>query len=717
MFSTDDASEYNKDFRAVPAIVIPYIDPFTDDYSQYLDGDENAADFMRIRYLDAPKSKGFTKKKFIRYSQPKDSGVHAYFPVVSSFKWGEVLADTSQPIMFTEGEKKALAACLAGVPTIGLGGVYNFTDGGVFLPILDKIAFKGRAVLICYDSDAAGNSKIRLAEDRLAVELSLKRGALLSLIRLPDAEDGSKVGIDDYLVEHGDEAVDLLVEGAKPLRAIDREVLSMNEDVAWLENEGLIVDLKTGQLIKKDNFKDGSIYSSRSVSVADTKGNFKEISVAAAWLKHPNKRWYNEIVFRPDTVDNTVEVKGGGVAYNRFRGLSGQSGDVTPFFDLYDHLMSTTDEFDKDMIWKLICWKVQNLGSRPKLGIMMTGTQGGGKTLFTDIISKMFHPYYAEISSADLGSDFNAWIEGSLCVVMNEAKGKDLQFSMDTLKGYVTDETKACNEKYRPRRQVTNYGLYMFNSNQRSAAAFDDDDRRMIIMRTPKKHKNGRDFYGPVFDWYENGGSQSLLRWFQEYDLEGWVPPIMAPETREKRMAHFASQTPVQKLAARIKIADTNIVEAWITTALEWAHSIINGAAGSSASQLMAAQNVDEGLASMTIRPFYTPEELIKIFAPMAEEFAYGRVSNISSGMLTKQFLQEGVEYLKCKDNYDGFKHGGMIKQYLVIADHDQWEEPISQAEFDRAMLNDFPSYGKLKAAQRKAAQAEKRVSKRNKEA
>lgn len=51
--------------------------------------------------------------KVIRYTQPAGSPVRAYFS--TCVDWAAAFADPEQPIVFTEGEKKALACCLRAV--------------------------------------------------------------------------------------------------------------------------------------------------------------------------------------------------------------------------------------------------------------------------------------------------------------------------------------------------------------------------------------------------------------------------------------------------------------------------------------------------------------------------------------------------------------------------------------------------------------------------
>lgn len=715
MFSTTDASEYHEDFRPVPAIIIPYVDPWTDAYVQYENGAGKMHDFFRVRYLDEQKSHGFKKKKAIRYSQPKNSGIHAYFPITEQINWEEVLSDPEMAVVITEGEKKALAACLDDIPTIGLGGVFNFASDGTFLDVLDKAEWSGREVYICYDSDAITNPKIAMAEARLAAELSLERGAIVRLVRLPEGKDGAKVGLDDYLVEHGPDKFISLMEKAPNMRPVDKEVLRLNTDVAWIEDEGIIIDIDTNVVIKKDNFTAGSKYSTRTVISVDAKGGVKVVPVAKVWLTHPHAQRYSSITFRPDTEERAVSVPGGGVAFNRFRGLSGTEGDVAPFFKLVDFLVSETPEIDTDFIFNLVCWKMQNLGERAKLGIMMVGEQGAGKTLFTDIIGKMVVPYNVEISSAELGSDFNPWIESALIVTMNEAKATNLKFNIGVLNGYITDETKGCNEKYRARKQVINYGFYMFNANQRSAGAFSGDDRRMVVMKTPKKHKEKRGFYGPIFDWYENGGPGHLLHYMQNYDLEGWQPPIEAPETREKRMSYLQAMSPIEKVAYRIQTATVSVVYQWIKSAMDWANSVTSGGVASSAKTMIAAETILANLPNMTVRPFYTPEELLRMFAPMMEEYTAGSQKPLTSGFLAQCLIQEGIPYLMCEENFDGFQRHGYIHQYLIIADRDEYKLPISQDEFDDLMEYEFPTFSEMRKELAVKSKKARRKSKRNK--
>ena len=78
------------------------------------------------------------------------------------------------------------------------------------------------------------------------------------------------------------------------------------------------------------------------------------------------------------------------------------------------------------------------------------------------------------------------------------------------------------------------------------------------------------------------------------------------------------------------------------------------------------------------------------------------------ANMLSQQLLQMGIQYLKCKDNYDGFMWKGQIRQFLIISWRDQFDVPISQKKFER-LMHAYPTYKEWRAAKRKAVSKKKR--------
>lgn len=182
-------------FGVGPGLILPYR-PWRDGLDE----------FFRVK-IDNP---GPDDKN--KYRSPRGSGNRMYVPPILD---KAILADSSKTLYVTEGEKKALKATQEGFPCIALAGVWSWRtrtktpDGERSVPIhdLDAIAWKGRTVHIVFDFDPKPGTteKVRAAEAALATELT-KRGAQVFAIRLPAGPNGTKQGLDDYLVAEGVDA-------------------------------------------------------------------------------------------------------------------------------------------------------------------------------------------------------------------------------------------------------------------------------------------------------------------------------------------------------------------------------------------------------------------------------------------------------------------------------------------------------------------------------
>jgi hypothetical protein len=158
------------------------------------------------------------KRKPIKYESPRRKGNRAYFPLGTI----AALADPAAPLLITEGEKKSLCADQHGFPCIGVTGIWSWTKkrpkgGGPFRLIddLDTIGWGGRRVYLVFDSDAATNFDVLLAEFYLAKTIQ-SRGADVLVVRLRSGANGEKVGLDDFLIAHGPDALRELLDEAKP---------------------------------------------------------------------------------------------------------------------------------------------------------------------------------------------------------------------------------------------------------------------------------------------------------------------------------------------------------------------------------------------------------------------------------------------------------------------------------------------------------------------
>lgn len=673
----DSAKRINLGFAAVPALVIPYLHPITRQPVTY--GPHNAP-FVRVRYLaDVLNSDG----KVVRYTQPRASGVHAYYPPV--IDWAAVFANPSQYVVATEGEKKALSLAMLGVPCIGLGGVYNFKDTttDALLPDLVALAQSGRVIVICYDSDAEDNPNVRHAELALVAELQ-RRGGSPCVARLTPGPDGKKRGIDDYVAAGQVDALMAALNAAEHVTTLEMDVMRLNEQCAFLEGEDAVYVVAEDRKLTKSAFVNGSQFSALETAVPKTvKGKpvAGKAALAPIWLSHPATRRYSGTVFDPASTEREI-VTPAGIMLNRWRGLTAKEGPIQPFLDLLDFLMSRSDPVVRDLILCLLAYKAQNPAIKVPLATVLIGPQGCGKSLYARVVGAAFAPYNYSIPSIALKASFQPFLESSLMVVIDEAQSIHVDGAKEKLRTLISDKRQELNKKHVSQCQIDTYCQFILTSNDRRVGAYDSDDRRMIVVDCPPKREP--EWYDMLVQWEKDDGPAHLMHYLLTYDLQGWEPPKHAPMTSEKYMAYVESLTPVQRLAEEMTTADSNAVALWLDAATAWAR------VAQTSHDPVIARRAAETLAyhgSIDIRPWYTPEELALMFPAIVGELHGARKQEGTiAGRISSDLRNCGVPYLRCSDDPQGFRWHGRLRQYLIVADRDRWQAPISQAQFEQYM-------------------------------
>lgn len=667
-------------FARVPALVLPYMDPRTRQPMTYGDGRV----FNRVRYLaDVHNDEG----KLVRYSQPRDSGVHAYFaPVID---WAPILDNPAIPIVFTEGEKKALSACLHGVPTIGLGGVYNWRENNTLISELALIDWRGRQVIVCYDSDAVDNPQVRQAELALCAELQ-RRGADVRLARLEHTPDGKKQGMDDYIAAGRMDVLMKLLTSAEWVSTLELDVMALNAEIAYIEDQDCVYVPAENLKLSRSAFMMGSRFSALETSIVRTiKGKPVEskVKLAPLWLVHPGARRYAGTVFDPGTSANEVHTDRG-ILLNKWRGFTTEDGAVDEFVELTDYLFSRSEEGVQEIVMNLLAYKAQNPAIKIPLAVAMIGPQGCGKSMWARIVGNAFSPYYYAVPSKALKADFQPFIEDSLMVVIDEAQAVHVEGARDKLKNLISESKQELNKKHVSQVQITTYCQFILTSNDRRVGAFERDDRRHIVVDCPRKREDS--FYDRLGKWEAAGGAARLIHYLLNLDLKGWQPPKMAPMTAEKHMSYMEALKPIEKVAEEMQSADYNVVAMWIDGALAWARV---AELGNNAQDAAKAREITQVLGSAQVRPFYTPEELALMFPSIvAQLYGNKKMETTPSGEISRQLRNNGIPYLKCLDNPQGFRWRGRLAQFLIIADQDTWRNGITQAQFETEMAR-FPTY------------------------
>lgn len=539
MYTVNSATQLDAQFEAQPSLVIPYFDVD----GKPLRPQKAWPEFYRLRYLGEQNGpKGFNDAAGVkpsRYSQPRNTGVCAYFPRCAD--WKALAADTTEPLLITEGELKAAKATVEGFPTIGLGGVYNFraSHAGVFfLPELEKFNWVRRKVIIVYDSDYAENANVCNAINALADELQ-ERGAIPHVATLENVYEGddTKTGLDDYLVVKGADALVDLLADAEPL-GMSKRLWQMNKEVAYIRDPGMVVALRTAQKMDCSKFAAHSDWAALAVPERKVvKGSVQIIKASAApmWLKWPMRRAVDKLTYLPGQ-EQLVEEDG--LSYlNQWKGwgVKPEKGNVKPWLELVDFIFKDAPKEEKEWFLDWCAYPIQFPGTKLFSAVIIHGRHTGtGKTLAGYTLARIYGANFIKIKSKDLYDTW--WAENRQFVLGDEISGSDKRAEADMMKAMITQEEVNINIKYIPQFSVPDCVNYYLTSNHADALFLEDEDRRFFVHEVLGEPLP-LEFYVAYDKWLKKDkGAAALMQWFLDRDLSKFNPkaPALRTQARER---------------------------------------------------------------------------------------------------------------------------------------------------------------------------------------
>ena len=463
--------------------------------------------FWRFRrFPNKPSAPG---KKVMKYFQPKGTGVSVYFPPL--IKWEKRIQDPTKSIIITEGELKAACATKLGFPTIGLGGVWSFKSKAQEKELIDdlqQIEWHGRAVYICFDSDAVTNSLVMLAECNLCKQLH-RAGAIPHIVRMPKLADSAKTGLDDFLMHEkgGVERFKALLKRAEPY-AEAAALHDFNTEVIAIRDPGVVIIRETGQRIDVRSMC-SMIYANRNYMKATPtdKDPLKrtEKNVAVEWLKWKDRAEASRMTYAPGQGEVTEHGE-----YNMWKGWGVEpvQGDITPWVKLLDYIFQDSPACDRKWFEQWCAYPLQHPGAKMYTSVVIWSTeQGTGKSLVAYTLGRIYGTNYSEIGDMELAGSFNGWAVNKQFVVGDEITGNngaEKRGIASRLRNMITQMKIEVNQKYVPQYQIPDCINYMWTSNHCDAFFMDNKDRRYFVVEIQRAPLPG-EFYRNEYDpWYKS---------------------------------------------------------------------------------------------------------------------------------------------------------------------------------------------------------------------
>lgn len=572
-------------------------------------------DFHRIRYT-TPLHNPARPDRPVKYRQPYNSVPHAYFPKIPGMNWSVIGLDAAQPIIITEGEYKAYSASLnLGIPTIGLGGVNSYkskeqsADPNGLLSELGGIQWDHRIVYICYDSDAESNDNVGNAQLSLARALTAL-GAVPYVVALPSADDGSKQGLDDYIMACGAEATKAVLQLAIPNQ--EAEALHKFAKLCYYIRESqsfAAADIRALVDLSKASRTVFGTHSLRQHRIVNGKRVAKDVQTFDAYQKWPARA-------ELDRADVGVGLP---AIYTDYRGKSvfniwkdshpaPVEGDVQPYLDLVNYVLQRSP----DLIPYWHDWVstiVRTNAKMPTAWLLIDPATGTGKTMLAKLVGHLFGPSgHKELTEAlfDSPKEFNRELVGQQIIVVDELSHKRIDKDVAWLKNIVTRHTFVYDQKYTAAFDVTDCANYIFTSNEDTAVRLEDTDRRFFYVPAPKEK-----LPQSIIDALSVAG-------FIPDQTKPHVPPVNIGVIRNWYLNHY-EQSPGWRLDTKPphNEARANAIEATRSDIESWVRALEAGDHAYNAATVFAVHDLcklalDEGVALKTVTSVYMANLLKK---------------------------------------------------------------------------------------------------------
>lgn len=525
-------------------------------YFPYFDLAGEKTKFFRIRYLEQLPGLAGLVEKPQRYAQPPGTLNEIYLPPLIG--WQEVADDVSQRIVITEGELKAAAGCANGVPTIGLGGVdvWRSTKRGIeFLPTLNKINWENREVVVVFDSDLTAKPDVIRALRTLSKEL-LARGAMVRIASLPSAKDGSKQGLDDFIVAGGD--LDKLLEDSPALPEAEA-LWALNQEVIYVKSPGVILERSSGLLFDPNKWK-AHVYANRHLMEMQKKGKNEvmvKVQAAPKWIEWERRAEVPRMVYEPG-LPQVLQDR----SWNIWPGwgLEPKKGDIGPWEWLLDFLFKK-DTKTRRWFERWCAYPLQHPGAKLySAPVLWSPNKGMGKTVLGYTLMRIYGQNSIEIGSKDLKGTFNTWARNRQFVLADEITGSDAKVDSDWLKGLITRLSIDIEEKFLPKYSIRNTINYLFVSNHPDALFIEDHDRRYMVHQIVGPPAE-RQFYEEYDRWYKGDGPSALFRYLLDLDLGDFNPREHAPETISKELMVHMGKNEMGQWVDQLRIDPASVLK------------------------------------------------------------------------------------------------------------------------------------------------------------
>jgi hypothetical protein len=245
-----------------------------------------------------------------------------------------------------------------------------------------------------------------------------------------------------------------------------------------------------------------------------TGGNAKAPTYAEFWLKHPQRRSYDGIVFAPQR-----ETPG---RYNLWRGFAAEprAGDCSLFLE---HILENVCRGDEERYRWVVGWFAdlfQHPSEKCGTALALRGRQGVGKTIVGKIIGSLLGEHYVAVSDPRyVTGRFNSHLVSALMLHADEGFWAGDHAAEGKIKDLVTGDFHFVEFKGKEPIKIPNYVRLLVTGNPDWLVPAGMEERRFAVFDVGEKHMQDHRYFADIENQMNEGGREALLDYLLGFDL------------------------------------------------------------------------------------------------------------------------------------------------------------------------------------------------------
>ena len=221
-------------------------------------------------------------------------------------------------------------------------------------------------------------------------------------------------------------------------------------------------------------------------------------------------------------------------------------GKIKGFLNYIREVIANNNEEVYEYILNWFSFIKQNPNGKTETAIVITGEQGTGKNVFTNILCDLLKRYSnRNITNIDhIIGKFNTSIENMKLIVCNELSSAETNkyLNSESLKSVITDKEINIEEKNISPRVAENVCNLILVSNNDVPVKLEYGDRRYVVSCSSSKYKGNNTYFTQLCASFDRDFYNNLFTFFMKRDIKKFNPRVF-PQTEARDLILKSSQS------------------------------------------------------------------------------------------------------------------------------------------------------------------------------